>query len=141
MSTFYEEITLENSRDAGNAVEGLMKPQDVRKTSVKAYVDTGAWTLIMGENTCKKLGLHITGQHTSDTVNGAKVEGYITEPVTVYWKNRHAACEAMVLSDEKDVILGAYPLEGMDVMIDPKNECIVGKHGDQPRGRIGTVHR
>jgi hypothetical protein len=44
MSTFREEITLENPRDAGNAVEGIIKETEVRKVTVKALVDAGAWT-------------------------------------------------------------------------------------------------
>jgi hypothetical protein len=28
-------------------------------------------------------------------------------------------------------LLGAYPLEGMDLMVHPKNQEVIGAHGDK----------
>jgi hypothetical protein len=132
MSTFKAEITLENPRDAGNAAEGIINEAKVRRLTVDALVDTGAWTLVINEETRAKLGLRILGPGTSEVANGVVESGFLTEPVLIYWQDRHAACEAFVLPNETEVLFGALPLEGMDLMVYPKLEKLIGAHGDQP---------
>jgi hypothetical protein len=60
----------------------------------------------------------------------------MTEYVEVHWKDRKTACEAVVLSDEEEVLLGAYPLEGMDLMVHPQRQEVVGVHGDKVRNVV-----
>jgi hypothetical protein len=50
-------------------------------------------------------------------------------PLEIWWKNRHLVCEALVIPDAPDILLGAWVLEGLDLTINPKRE-IVGIHGD-----------
>jgi clan AA aspartic protease len=124
------EITLINVRDKNIADEGYMPQEQVRWLMVDAVVDTGAWTLVMGEETREKLGLKVEEDRQSTVAGGGKVSCQITEPVRVYWKDRRTTCEAVVLSGEKDVLLGAIPLEGMDLMVHPRENKVVGAHGD-----------
>jgi hypothetical protein len=60
------------------------------------------------------------------------VAGSITEGVNIYWQDRFTCCNAFVLPNETEVLFGALPLEGMDVLVDPKRERLIGAHGDQP---------
>jgi hypothetical protein len=50
-------------------------------------------------------------------------------------KNRHLICEALVIPDAPDILLGAWVLEGMDLTINPKRE-LVGVHGDIVMHRV-----
>jgi predicted aspartyl protease len=136
MSTFYTEITLENPRDAGNVVEGIIKETEVRKVTANALVDTGAWTLVINEETRAKLGLHILYTSKSEVANGVMETGSVTEAVNIYWKDRHTACTAFVLPNETEILFGALPLEGMDLMVNPKREEVVGAHGDKPLRKV-----
>jgi predicted aspartyl protease len=136
MSVFSEEITLVNPVDVGKAREGIIKESEVRRLTVDALVDTGAWTLVIGEATRKKLGLEIMGPSTSEAADGVVVAGFNTEPVTIYWHDRYTACTAFVLPNETEVLLGALPLEGMDLMVYPKGERLIGVHGDQPMYKV-----
>jgi clan AA aspartic protease len=131
MSTFKAEITLENPRDAGNAVEGIINEAKVRRLTVDALVDTGAWTLVINEATRAKLGLHVLYPDTSEVADGAVVTGFVTEGVNIHWKDRQTCCNAFVLSNETEVLFGALPLEGMDLLVDPKRERLIGAHGDK----------
>jgi len=54
----------------------------------------------------------------------------MTEGVEVHWKDRHTVCQAIVVPGADDVLLGALAMEGMDLIIHPKKEEIVGAHGD-----------
>ena len=131
MSIIHTEITLRNALDVYNAEDGIIKEQDIRKTTVRALVDTGAWTLIINEKTQKKLGLRTVGTETGTLANGKSEKYDLAGPLEVRWKDRRTVCEALVLPDAEEVLLGAIPLEAMDLIIHPRKEEIVGAHGDQ----------
>jgi clan AA aspartic protease len=130
------EITLVNIGDQNDARRGYMPQDQVRQLTVNAVVDTGAWTLVINEETREKLGLRVEETNETTLAGGVKVQSRITEPVRVYWKNRRTTCEAVVLSGEEDVLLGAYPLEGMDLTVNPKKQEVVGAHGDKMRNVV-----
>ncbi|MDR1178136.1 MAG: aspartyl protease family protein [Spirochaetaceae bacterium] len=127
------EVTLVNIEDQSVANRGYMPQDQVRHLTVNAVVDTGAWTLVINEETREKLGLRVEESNETTLAGGVKVPSGITEYVEVRWKDRKTACEALVLPGEEDVLLGAYPLEGMDLMVHPKNQEVVGAHGDKMR--------
>jgi clan AA aspartic protease len=132
------EITLVNLREAGKAQDGLIPESEVSQLMVNAVVDTGATTLIINEETREKLGLRVedTGEVTGDLrsqAGGVKSPCRVTETVKICWKNRRASCEAVVIPDEEDVLLGALPLETMDLTINPRQQEVIGAHGDKVR--------
>jgi clan AA aspartic protease len=130
------EVTLVNIEDQGVANRGYIPQDQVRRLTVNAVVDTGAWTLVINEETREKLGLRAEEISETTVAGGVKVQSRITEYVEVRWKDRKTACEAVVLPGEEDILLGAYPLEGMDLMIHPKKQEVVGAHGDKIRNVV-----
>jgi clan AA aspartic protease len=130
------EITLVNLGDQNVADRGYMPQDQVRRLTVNAVVDTGAWTLIINEAAREKLGLKVEETNESALAGGVKVFSQITEPVRIYWKDRRAACEAVVLPGEEDVLLGALPLEAMDLMVHPQRQEVIGAHGDKMRSVV-----
>ena len=136
MSVFKEEITLANAGDKVRVECGILK--EIRSVTLEAMPDTGAWTrqqglaLVINEETRQKLGLAIE-EMTESTLADGKTGAYgITEGVKIRWKNRSTIHPAVVVPDAKEILLGALPLEAMDLMVDPVNERLVGVHGDQP---------
>jgi clan AA aspartic protease len=101
--------------------------------TVNALVDTGAWTLVINEETRQKLGLNVKETREATLADGIKAPCQTTEFVVVRWKNREAACEAVVLPGETEILLGAYPLEGMDLIVHPQRQEVTGAHGDTMR--------
>ncbi|MDR3342668.1 MAG: hypothetical protein LBT14_07770, partial [Treponema sp.] len=79
--------------------------------------------------TCQQLGLAIKGLRRSTLANGSREPCKITAPVEVHWKDRDTSCEAIVLPNAAEVLLGAIPLEGMDLK--PVAGELVGAHGDE----------
>ena len=130
MSLVKTEITLKNSIDVGKSRQGLIKETEIRQLTVNAYVDTGAWTLVINEETRKKLGLDITGSDSGTLADGNKAKCDVAGPLEVIWKYRRTTCEALVLPDAKNILLGAIPLEALDLTVNPRRE-VVGAHGDQ----------
>ncbi|MDR0639582.1 MAG: aspartyl protease family protein [Spirochaetaceae bacterium] len=132
MSVFKEEITLENAVDRGLASRGYIKSSEVRSLTVRAMPDTGARTLVINEDTRQKLGLAIEETAESTLADG-KTDTYgVTEGVKIQWKNRSTVLPAVVVPNAKDILLGALPLEAMDLMVDPVDEQLVGAHGAEP---------
>jgi clan AA aspartic protease len=130
------EITLVNIGDKNVADRGFMPQDQVRRLTVNALVDTGAWTLVINEETRQKLGLLVEENGETTLAGGIKVPSRVTEYVEVRWKDRKTACEAVVLPDEEEVLLGAYPLEGMDLMVHPQRQEVTGAHGDKVRNVV-----
>jgi clan AA aspartic protease len=133
MGEVHTEITLVNIGDQGAANRGFIPQDQVRRLTVNALVDTGAWTLVINEETRQKLGLTVKKTSEATLTGGIKAPCHTTEFVEVRWKDRETACEAVVLPGESETLLGAYPLEGMDLMIHPQRQEVVGAHGDTVR--------
>ena len=111
------------------ARRAAIEEAEIRQMTTNAMVDTGAFTLVINEEIREKLGLDISGAGEGTLADGTKVECDMAGPIEIWWKNRRAVCEALVLPEAKDVLLGAYPLELMDLTINPNRE-LVGVHGD-----------
>ena len=131
MGIFMEEITLENSTDRGVADRGYINESQIRTLKVQAMPDTGAWTLVINEEVREKLGLTIKGEARSTLADGKASNYPITEPVNIQWKNRSTALPAIVVAGAKNVLLGALPLEAMDLIVDPLRQTLVGAHGEE----------
>jgi clan AA aspartic protease len=132
MGTFYEKITLQNSMDRGLAKRGYIREDQIRSVEVDAMPDTGAWTLIINEKTRQRLGLDTIDSVESTMADGTTKLYDLTETVEIRWKNRRTSHEAVVIPNAPDILLGAIPLEGMDLCVDPVNQRLVGVHGDTP---------
>ena len=141
MGTVYAEITLKNAGDLVRVRERLIKDQDVREVRVNAMVDTGAYTLFIGEALCEELGLLIQETDEITLANNTKEICKIAEPVEIQWKQRRSVLRPWVLPGIDEVLLGSIPLEDMDLMIDPGNEELTGRHGDKVVGRAVGVRR
>jgi len=130
MSTVRTQITLKNAVDVGSAERGYITEAQVRALTVEALADTGAWTLVINEDTCQKLGLELRGPEPGVLADGSTIVYQITEGVEVHWKNRHTVCPALVVPGADEILFGALPMEGMDLIVHPRKEEVVGAHGD-----------
>ena len=131
MGLVYTELTLRNAIDDGDYRRGHIGEQEIREITVEALVDSGAWTLVINEHVREKLGLEIIGADYGTLADGARALYKLAGPLEVKWKNRRMVCDALVLPEGKDVLLGAIPLEAMDLTINPRGEEVVGAHGDE----------
>ena len=135
MSIVHAELTLKNGADVSDAQRGRIKADEVRQMTVQSIVDTGAWTMVINEEIRDKLGLLDQGFGEATLADGQKDEYPMAGPLEVWWKNRRFNCDALVISDAPDVLLGAIPLEGMDLTVNPLRE-LVGIHGDIVMHRV-----
>jgi len=130
MGLVHAEIILRNAGDVTNVKRGYIKEPEIRQTAVTAMVDTGAATLVVNEAIRRQLGLTIESTYVAELADGS-VETYgLTEAVHIQWKDRDAICRAILVPQANEVLLGAIPLETMDLIINPSKQELVGAHGD-----------
>jgi clan AA aspartic protease len=130
MGMVYTEIKLSNLYDLGFAKRGHIKPEEVRTATVNAVADTGSMYLVITEELRQQLGLDIKEEKTANIANGQRVTCQVTEAVEVQWKDRDVVLPALVIPGANKVLLGALALEGMDLMVNPVTQEVVGAHGD-----------
>lgn len=124
-------ITLTNVIDQGMAQRGFLKEPEVRRVEVEAVVDTGATTMVIPETLRARLGLEIEDTSAVMLAGGKREPCTVAGPVHIRWNDRYAISNPIVLAGETDeVLLGVYPLEEMDVMVDVVTQRLVGAHGD-----------
>jgi clan AA aspartic protease len=130
MGVTFAEITLKNSSDEVKAREGLIEEHDVRMVTVQAVVDTGAMSLVINEDLQQKLGVKTVKKRFAQIANGQRVPCEETDPVDIIWKDRDISLRAVVIPGARAVLLGAIPLENLDLMVNPVTQELAGIHGD-----------
>jgi clan AA aspartic protease len=136
MSTVKTQITLKNAGDVEIAQRGLVTDAQIRTLTVEAIADTGAWTLVINEDTCQQLGLRLEGPEPGVLADGTTAIYQITSGVEVHWKNRKTVCPALVVPGADEILFGALPMEGMDLIVHPRKEEVIGAHGDTALYRL-----
>jgi clan AA aspartic protease len=135
MGIVHAEITLKNAIDVGSCRRGIVKETEIRQMTVQAVLDTGALTLVINEQLRQQLGLGIVGAKQATLANNAKERVQIAEAVEVHWKNRSMTCQPWVVGSGR-ILLGAIPLENMDLIVDPAAQELIGAHGDEEIGLL-----
>lgn len=77
------------------------------------------YMLAINESIKLQLDLPKLEEQIAELADGSKLKLEIVGPVEVRFENRSTTCRAMVLSGDTEVLLGAIPVEDMDVLIDP----------------------
>jgi predicted aspartyl protease len=131
MGTFSETITLTNALDIGNAKCGLISESEVRSIAVSACVDTGSWFLVINEQIRAALGINLSGTDTAQLADGSVKEYAFTEPIEFRWKDRKKSMGALVIPESDEVLFGALCMEALDLIADPVDGCLKGRHGDK----------
>ncbi|MDR1445640.1 MAG: clan AA aspartic protease [Treponema sp.] len=141
MSLVYTEITLKNAVDVAIAKAGMVKEHEIRETTVRAQVDTGAWTLIINDEIRQKLGVETLKSEQGTLADGSTGLYELVGPVEVIWRDRSTNCDALVLPNADEILLGAIPLEALDLIVNPRAEEVAGAHGDQIIHSIKTYSK
>jgi len=105
---------------------GLANPREQKLDSVrvKALVDTGALMLCIPEHIALQLNLSMESLREVSVADGRNMKVPYVGPLRVTYGNRFCYVGALVLGDE--VLLGAVPMEDMDLVVNPsKREVTV----------------
>ena len=126
MGLIYADIELINGYDLENVRRNIMGAEEVRRVHVNALVDSGAHMMCINEHIQEMLQFPVDETRWAVTADGRRVECLVVKGVEVRFKNRKTTCRAIVLPGDNEPLLGAIPLEDMDVLIHPlRQELIV----------------
>jgi predicted aspartyl protease len=88
--------------------------------------------LVINEEIRQQLGLKTSKTITATLADGSIAQYDLSEAINIRWKDRSTVMDAVIAPNAKTVLLGAIPLEGLDLYVDPVNKKLVGVHGDSP---------
>ena len=111
MGMIHAEIELSNPKDSS------LKP-----IVINALVDTGAITVCIPEHVALQLGLEEIEKREVTTADEKHHVVPYVGPVQIKFENRTCFTGALVMGDS--VLLGAVPMEDMDLVIAPSRETI-----------------
>ncbi len=126
MGLVYAEIEIINGDDLVLMRRNIIGEDEVKRMRINFLVDTGSYMLCINENIQEQLQLPVVEKRKAQLANGSIVECDVVAPVEIKFHNRRSTCSAMVLPGDAEPLLGAIPLEDMDVIIHPlRQELIV----------------
>lgn len=113
MGHIYTDISLSNAGD-----------KEIGAVTVKALADTGSLMLCIPEHISVQLALDTIETREVVLADGSSITAPYAGPIRVRFGDRQCFVGALVMGDE--VLLGAVPMEDMDLVLDPaKREVTV----------------
>jgi clan AA aspartic protease len=112
MGLVYANLSLSNPRDAA-----------LKAVAVEALVDSGVTTLCIPEHIAVQLQLPAIEQREVITADGKPHTVPYVGPIQIQFENRTCFTGALILGDS--VLMGAVPMEDMDLVILPREQKVV----------------
>ena len=132
MGLTYANIQLQNGGDAEDFRRGRIGEDEIRQIEVNALVDTGSVQLAINESLREALGLEIIGMRPSQLADGTRLTLPVVGSIVVKYLDRWSITTALVLPDDQEPLLGAIPLEEMDLYVHPRRNELLPIHPDGP---------
>jgi clan AA aspartic protease len=139
MGYVYAEIQLTNEDDLAFHRRGWAAENEIRRVTTRALVDSAAYDLIINKNTQDQLQLPVLGRRAIRLADESIIELDIVGPVEVRFETAATTVRAFVLPDTEEVLLGAIPLEGLDVIIDPLRERLLVSPPEMTNAKVKQV--
>jgi hypothetical protein len=118
MGRFSVDVELASNRDIILAEAGRIRPDEVRRLTLRSVVDSGAARLVIPEFAAQQLGLPTTGQAGVRYADGRTAQRPMVGGVSLTWGGRSSVFNAIVEPDRDSALLGAIVLEDLDLIVD-----------------------
>jgi len=125
MGLVYAEIRLINSDDLALVKRNIIGEDEVKSMTVNMLVDSGAYMMAINETIQEQLQLSVLEKRKAQSATGHVEEYEVVGPIEVKFKNRRTVCNAIVLPGDNEPLLGAIPMEDMDVLIHPQRQELI----------------
>ena len=124
---------IESLADLYASKQGLIGPDQVRQVEVDdARADTGATMLSLPSRLIDQLGLKRLRTRRVRTSAGM-ADCHLCAPVRLTIDGREFTADVAEVPDICPVLIGQIPLEGLDFVVDPVNQRLIGnpEHGGE----------
>lgn len=134
MGLVYADIELFNFADESLCEDGFLPIEKIRQMTIRAMADSGAIRLSINETIRQQLGLRVRQQLDISLADGTKRKLDVAGPVRLKFKDRDCITDAFVLPANEEPLIGAVPMELMDLAIIPAENKLDynPKHPDGP---------
>ena len=140
MGYVYADIELTNEEHVVLHRHGWLPESGIKRVTYRALVNSGAWDLVINEAVQQQLNLPVIERRPVEMADETLVEVDVVGPIHVRFESRTTIANAIVLPGTSEVLLGAYPMEGLDVIIDPKQErLLVNPPWPNPKAHIRSI--
>lgn len=95
---------------------------DLLSMTVNALVDSGAVHLCIPQHVATQLELHVQDRREVTVADGRTQTVDYVGPIRIRFANRQCLVGALVLGDQ--ALLGAIPMEDMDLVISPSRQTV-----------------
>ena len=120
MGKIMTKVKVTNNTDRDKATAGELDPAKVRTIEIEALVDTGATLLALPADVCRTLGLAHKGLRRVRYADGRVQDVPWVGGVLIEILGREMTCDALVQAEGTTPLIGQIPLEGLDLIVDPK---------------------
>ncbi|MFN0083263.1 MAG: retroviral-like aspartic protease family protein [Ferruginibacter sp.] len=125
MGLVYADITLINGEDLILAKRNIIGEEEIKQMTVTMLADSGAYMMAINESIQEQLKLDVKERRKAQMADGSIQEYDVVGPIEVKFKNRRCSIDAMVLPGDNEPLLGAIPMEDMDILIHPRRQELI----------------
>ena len=134
MGEVHVRVRLSNAGDIERVHQGLATMNQVRGCEVDALVDTGSTRSVIPAEIVASLGLTLVDTAVGRLGDGSSVSVGICSAVGFEIMGRRTFEEAYVMG--KEILIGQTTLEATDLLVDCKDQKVIGKHAEGPIFRL-----
>lgn len=125
MGLVHAEIELINGEDQVLARRHIIGQDEIKRINVNMLVDSGAINMCINEHIQSYMKFPFHERRRFTVATGEVKELDVVSNVEVRFKNRTTECRAIILPGDSEMLLGAIPLEDLDVLIDPQRQELI----------------
>ena len=127
------EVKLTNGEDIIRAEVGLIRPEEIRRSTVRGVVDTGTMRPVIPATLAERLGLPEMDEMRFRCADGRRDTRKVVENIRLELLDRECNFHAIVEPNRDTVLVGWMVLDMLDLVVD----CVAQKL--QPRNPNGIV--
>ena len=122
MGLIHADIEIINGDDVVLARKFLIGQEEVRRMNIRMMVDSGAINMCINEYIQSYMQFPVDEMRRFIVATGEAKELVVVSNVHIKFKNRSTICRAIVLPGDSEMLLGAIPMEDMDVVINARKQ-------------------
>ena len=131
---FSVEFDVANYSDVIKARDGDIRPEQVRRQTIRGVVDCGATKLVLPLAVVKQLGLPLMDKIKVRYADGRMAERREAEGAYLELLGRHDIFTAIVEPKRTTALVGAIVLEALDLLVDCQLQRVI------PRDPAGAIY-
>jgi clan AA aspartic protease len=129
---FSIDLKVANNDDVAAVRRGDLKPDQVRRATIKGVVDSGAAKLVLPQAIVQQLGLPLSSKVAVRYADGRQARRSTAEAAYVEILGRHGTFTAIVEPKRESALVGAIVLEDLDLLVDGTNQRVVPRDPRTP---------